>query len=309
MGFAAAFYDTGAFLPGTLGAYITCACLVIAWLNLSNDAWVRPRPHVTAILSPTLNSHCPQDAETSVDVAKTESVVRLTGSLPAVHNLAASCLLLGGGGLAALALSSPPGAAATILPLLAAALLCGVLYQAPPFRWSYKGLGEPLCFIAFGPLATCAFYLAAASAGVGQTALGLASVSPAAVVASLLVGCTTTAILFCSHFHQEATDKAAGKQSPIVRLGTARAAQALRLGVLATFALATAASLSGLLPLPVACAALLAAPVAKTLIRFVGTNHGDPSVVFKAKFFATRWHASTGLLLTLSFAAARLLTR
>lgn len=45
VGFAAAFYDTGAFLPGTLAAYITCACLVIAWLNLSNDAWVRQAHH------------------------------------------------------------------------------------------------------------------------------------------------------------------------------------------------------------------------------------------------------------------------
>jgi len=27
-------------------------------------------------------------------------------------------------------------------------------------RWSYLGLGEPLCFVAFGPLATTAFYLA-----------------------------------------------------------------------------------------------------------------------------------------------------
>lgn len=27
-------------------------------------------------------------------------------------------------------------------------------------RLSYKGLGEPLCFLAFGPLATSAFYLA-----------------------------------------------------------------------------------------------------------------------------------------------------
>ena len=43
MGFAAAFYDAGAFVPGALGAYALCACLVIAWLNLSNDAWVRPR--------------------------------------------------------------------------------------------------------------------------------------------------------------------------------------------------------------------------------------------------------------------------
>jgi hypothetical protein len=51
VGFAAAFHDTGAFLPGTLGAYITCACLVIAWLNLSNDAWVRHKPRGSAVCS------------------------------------------------------------------------------------------------------------------------------------------------------------------------------------------------------------------------------------------------------------------
>lgn len=31
--------------------------------------------------------------------------------------------------------------------------------QCPPFRLSYQGLGEPLCFAAFGPFATTAFYL------------------------------------------------------------------------------------------------------------------------------------------------------
>ncbi len=41
MGFAAAYYDSGAFVPGVMAAYAACACLVIAWLNLSNDAWVR----------------------------------------------------------------------------------------------------------------------------------------------------------------------------------------------------------------------------------------------------------------------------
>lgn len=49
-------------------------------------------------------------------------------------------------------------------------------------------------------------------------------VSAHAAVASVLVGLTTATILFCSHFHQMAGDKAAGKKSPIVRLGsTARA--------------------------------------------------------------------------------------
>lgn len=43
--------------------------------------------------------------------------------------------------------------------MLGVAVAMGYLYQGPPFRLSYKGLGEPLCFVAFGPLATTAFYL------------------------------------------------------------------------------------------------------------------------------------------------------
>jgi len=46
-------------------------------------------------------------------------------------------------------------------------------------------------------------------------------VSAAAVVCSVVVGITTSLILFCSHFHQIADDKAANKMSPLVRLGTA----------------------------------------------------------------------------------------
>ncbi len=54
-------------------------------------------------------------------------------------------------------------------------------------------------------------------------------VSPAAVVGSVVVGITTTIILFCSHFHQIADDKAANKMSPLVRLGTANAVKVSQL--------------------------------------------------------------------------------
>ena len=43
--------------------------------------------------------------------------------------------------------------------VLALVLLCcglGYIYQGPPFRLGYRGLGEPLCWLAFGPCATAA---------------------------------------------------------------------------------------------------------------------------------------------------------
>lgn len=50
---------------------------------------------------------------------------------------------------------------------------------------------------------------------------------PVAVwAASALVGVTVAAILFCSHFHQIEGDRAAGKMSPLVRLGPTNGMQA-----------------------------------------------------------------------------------
>lgn len=191
VGFAAAVVAGCAPQPRLLCGCALSACAVVAWLNLSNDAW---------------------DAETAVDAAKAESAVRLAGgNARAVARLASACLAAGVLGFVSLLL--PLGAAAALpAAALAGALLCGVLYQAPPFRLSYRGLGEPLCFAAFGPLATGAFYAVAAAASAAAAPAGSAAARaaaaqagrlfPAAVVAALLVGGTTTAILFCSHFHQ-----------------------------------------------------------------------------------------------------------
>lgn len=60
-------------------------------------------------------------------------------------------------------------------------ILCGYVYQGPPFRLSYKGLGEPLCFLAFGPLATTAFYM------LMSNAKSFSTVPPECWAASILV--------------------------------------------------------------------------------------------------------------------------
>uniref|UniRef100_A0A6N2LJK1 Uncharacterized protein n=1 Tax=Salix viminalis TaxID=40686 RepID=A0A6N2LJK1_SALVM len=55
--------------------------------------------------------------------------------------------------------------------------------------------------------------------------------------ASLLVGFTTTLILFCSHFHQVEEDKAVGKFSPLVRLGTERGSGVVKVAVATLYSL------------------------------------------------------------------------
>ena len=62
-------------------------------------------------------------------------------------------------------------------------------------------------------------------ADAGQATL----VSHSAAAASVVVGLTTATILFCSHFHQLASDKSAGKLSPIVRLGSTHRGLQVRL--------------------------------------------------------------------------------
>ena len=55
-----------------------------------------------------------------------------------------------------------------------------------------------------------------------------ASLGPELATAAILVGLTTTSILFCSHFHQIEGDISARKMSPLVRLGTRRGYEVTR---------------------------------------------------------------------------------
>ncbi|KAJ6670319.1 protein 14-DIHYDROXY-2-NAPHTHOATE OCTAPRENYLTRANSFERASE [Salix koriyanagi] len=192
VGGAAAYLQTGIFSARRYLLLLVSSILIITWLNLSNDVY---------------------DFDTGADKNKKESVVNLVGSRSVAFIAAYSSLLLGFAGLAWTSIGA--GNIHAIL-FLAFAIICGYVYQCPPFRLSYQGLGEPLCFAAFGPFATSAFYLLLGS----TSEMSILPLTGTILSASLLVGFTTTLILFCSHFHQVEEDKAVGKFSPLVRLGT-----------------------------------------------------------------------------------------
>ncbi|MFM8935710.1 MAG: 2-carboxy-1,4-naphthoquinone phytyltransferase [Vulcanococcus sp.] len=258
--------------PEQLLLFLLAAVLLLAWENLANDVF---------------------DADTGVDThGKPHSLVNLTGRRDRVALLANGALLLGLALMALVALRS----SGAVLALVLACCGIGYAYQGPPLRLGYRGLGEPLCWIAFGPLATAAGLLALAPAGAAggvpwRVAIELGS-GPALA---------TTLVLFCSHFHQVAEDAAHGKRSPVVRLGSGRAAGLVPWFVAASLACQWAPVLVGQWPLT----ALLSAaglPSAQALIRLLRQHHREPERIIGSKFLALRFQALSGLGLALGLA-------
>ena len=255
--------------------FLLAAVLLLAWENLANDVF---------------------DADTGVDaLGKPHSLVNLTGRRDRVALLADGALLIGLALMALVALRSTP----LVLALVLACCGLGYVYQGPPFRLGYRGLGEPLCWLAFGPCATAAALLALGPA----PAAGQAVSVPWGEALALGSGpaLATTLVLFCSHFHQVAEDAAHGKRSPVVRLGTDRAAELVPWFIAAALALQWAPVLLGAWPL----SALLGAaglPPARALIRLISDHHDRPERISGSKFLALRFQALNGLGLALGLA-------
>jgi len=111
----------------------------------------------------------------------------------------------------------------------------------------------------------------------------------------------TTLVLFCSHFHQIDEDAAHGKRSPVVRLGTARAAALVPWFVAGTLALEWVPILQGDWPLT-ALLSGLALPAGAALIRLLREHHHTPDRVVGSKFLALRFQALNGLGLSVGLA-------
>ena len=141
-------------------------------------------------------------------------------------------------------------------------ILCAVAYTGGPVPLGYHGLGDPLVFIFFGPVAVLGTYYVQAG-----------EVTWMAGWASATVGLLATAILVVNNLRDRHTDERAGKRTLAVRMG----AQGARREYLALVSIAYAipaglaafggAGLGWLLP-------LLSSPLAVRRILAVHTQDG-----------------------------------
>jgi 1,4-dihydroxy-2-naphthoate octaprenyltransferase len=268
LGTAIAQFQQGSVNGWIATMFLLSAVSIVAWSNVSNDVY---------------------DADTGIDQNKHHSLVNLTGNKPLMFWLGNGLLLLGILGIVTIAWMQQD---ATVLGLVLLCCALGYLYQGPPFRLGYQGLGEILCFFAYGPLALSAVYYSQTS-----------SWSLTNLCASIFLGITTSIILFCSHFHQVADDIAAGKHSPIVRLGTERGAALLPWLCGVAYAVVVFGVIASVMPYS-ALLSLGSLPFAIQLCRFVGRYHNQPLRVNNCKFIAVALHFWSGLLLGIGFLLA-----
>jgi 2-carboxy-1,4-naphthoquinone phytyltransferase len=265
IGSAVAFAETRQFNIPIFMTFLVAAILILAWENLSNDVF---------------------DSETGVDVNKRNSLVNLTGNKGLIFGLSNLCLALGLGGIGTIAFWQQD---LTVIGLILLCCAIGYLYQGPPFRLSYKGVGEILCFFAFGPLACTAAYYSQTRSWSGVN-----------LAAAVIVGIATSLILFCSHFNQVRDDAAVGKRSPVVRLGTQRSAALLPWICGSLYGL-TAIGV-GLDCFPFWTLLITGSlPVARKLCRFIGSQHDQPEKLTFCRLIAVELHFWSGLLFGLGF--------
>ena len=137
-----------------------------------------------------------------------------------------------------------------VLACMGAGAMAALFYVGPPIRWVYRGLGEAMIALAYGPAMV-----------LGSGALHTGHLSGTLLLASLVPGLLVMALAVANAVPDFLQDRLVGKRNLVVRLG--RRNGVVLYGTLASFgvALLAVASAAGAFPrlalVPAAAAAVL----------------------------------------------------
>lgn len=178
-----------------------------------------------------------------------------------------------------------------VLALGVLGVACAYFYNAPPVRLSYRGLGEIVVGVCYGPLIACGTYL-----------VQRGTIAPSVAVLSIPLGLLIAAFLWVNEIPDRRADEGAGKRTMVVRLGARRATSVFGALLAAAFALLVALPLAGL-PLGLALGAIAAVPA------FFAVRHLERDVRLPGTLVpAQRLALTTFLLFALGSGAGALLS-
>jgi len=176
-----------------------------------------------------------------------------------------------------------------VLAFGAVGLLSSVFYVGGPIKWAFRGVGEMMVGLNFGPLMALGSYYV-------QT--GRVDWSPA--VASIPIGLLIAAVLYINEFPDFLADGAVGKRTWVVRLGREKASIVYVLLMAAPYVTVVAGVATGVIPVPTLLA-LLTAPLALRAVLVARRFHSLSVELAPANSLTIVTHLATGLLLTFGY--------
>lgn len=180
-----------------------------------------------------------------------------------------------------------------ILVLGVIGVLSGYLYVtclAP------RGLGEASVFLNFGPLMV-----------LGSQYVQVGHFSAEALLASVPVGILIAAVLWINEVSDFEADRAAGKDTLVVRLGRPNAVSVYAALMATAYAFIVVLSLGNVIP-AWGLISLASLPLALRSIATARAHHDRPSAMVSANAGTVMTHAVTGLLVAVAYPLLHLLS-
>jgi len=218
------------------------------------------------------------------------SRVLVDGLLKPGELLAAVILTSSLGLLIGLYLTLKFGAVLLVLALLG--VFGAYAYSAPPLKLAYRGMGEVVVAIVFGPLIVIGSYYV-------QT--GGFTIAP--VAASPPIAILIAAVLYINEFPDYAADKLAGKNQLIVIFGPKNAVKGYLLLLTAAYLSIVACAALQVMPAPVLLG-LLTLPGGLKAYKILKEHFENLQTLIPANALTIKIHLQTGLLLCLGYIVA-----
>ncbi|MBB4210059.1 1,4-dihydroxy-2-naphthoate prenyltransferase [Rhodothalassium salexigens DSM 2132] len=173
--------------------------------------------------------------------------------------------------------------------------MAAAFYVGPPIRWVYRGLGEAVIALSYGPL------MVLGSLHLHARTMDWAVIGPA-LLASLVPGLLIMALAVTNAIPDYHQDRLVGKRNLVVRMGRERAVwvyNGMALAALCVVALGVALGL-----FPLACAAaLIALPLLYQSLQRARTSWQSPRAFVPAVRAIVRTYVVTTVLFTLGLLA------
>ena len=180
------------------------------------------------------------------------------------------------------------------IPLGVLGMVCGFFYSSNPFRWAYRGVGEMLIFVCYGWLTVnTAYYL--------QT--GRFDLAP--TLASIPIGISIFLVIFINEFPDYDSDRGAGKNNMVVRLGLERASVLYGVLALACFVAIPLSVLGSVPRLMLALCPLVLVPIIWNIVALARKQYLEAKHLERICALTLILNLGTTLLYIIAFAVGK----